>query len=173
MRDPSFPFQVVVFTQYYSITGSLNLREHRLSDYLNDKRESTIQMRDTSFARLENPAKILEKSDNSIIPKAGIILAFEPIPKGNQQGRAFLKYPKQKYEVFLALDGIEVHGNINVKGPLNLQQAIANLAESFMPITEALVSLEANPAVTFKREAVLINVQRIRFLGEVAAQAPE
>jgi hypothetical protein len=67
---------------------------------------------------------------------------------------------------------MEVHGKLNVQGPLNLRQAITNLAESFLPITEATVTLIANPNLIIKREAVLVNVQRIRFLGELTPQAP-
>ncbi len=112
MVDTVFPFQVVLFTQHYSISGGLFLREQRLSDFLNDRRDTIILMRNTSVARLEQPAKILEKTASSIIPKAGIVLAFEPPQKTTPQTR-FIKYPKQKYDVFLALDGMEVHGKLN------------------------------------------------------------
>jgi len=57
---------------------------------------------------------------------------------------------------------------LNVQGPLNLRQAITNMAESFIPITEATVTLKGNPRLILKQEAVLVNVQRIRFLGELA-----
>ena len=32
--------------------------------------------------------------------------------------------------------------------------------------------VKANPALILKREAVLVNVQRIRFLGEMEQQTP-
>ena len=62
MVDTAFPYQVVLFTQHYSITGGLFLREQRLSDFLNDRRDTSILMRNTAVARLEQPAKILEKT---------------------------------------------------------------------------------------------------------------
>ena len=172
MVDTSLPFQIVLLTQDYSISGGLFLHEQRLSDFLNDRRDSTILLRNANIARLEDPAKILEKTPFSIIPKAGIVLAFEPTQKTISQGRHFLKFPKQKYDVILAADSMEVHGKLNVQGPLNLRQAITNMAESFIPITEASVTLKANPGLILKQEAVLVNVQRIRFLGELAPQAP-
>jgi len=171
MVDTTYPYQIVVFTQDYSITGGLFLKEQRLSDFLNDKRDSTILLRNTSVARLEDPAKILDKTPFSIIPKAGIVLAFEPPQKTTPQGRQFIKYPKQKYDVILAMDSMEVHGKLNVQGPLNLRQAITNAAESFIPITEATVTFIDNPKLVLKREAVLVNVQRIRFLGELPPPA--
>jgi hypothetical protein len=172
MVDTTIPFQIVILTQHYSISGGLFLREHRLSDFLNDKRDSTIMLRNANVTRLEEPTKILEKVTFSVIPKAGVVLVFEPPQKTTPQGRQFVKYPKQKYDVFLVLDGMEVRGKLNVQGPLNLQHAITNMAESFIPITEATVTLKANPALILKREAVLVNVQRIRFLGEMEVKNP-
>jgi hypothetical protein len=172
MVDTTFPFQIIILTQDYSISGGLFLHEQRLSDFLNDKRDTTILLRNANIARLEDPARILEKTPFSIIPKVGIVLAFEPPQKTTPQGRQYIKYPKQKYDVILAVDSMEVHGKLNVQGPLNLRQAITNAAESFLPITEATVTFIDNPKLILKREAVLVNVQRIRFLGELAPQVP-
>ena len=166
------PYQIVLLTQDYSISGGLFLHEQRLSDFLNDRRDSTILLRNVDIARLEDPARIIEKTPFSVIPKAGIVLAFEPPQKTLSQTRQFLKFPKQKYDVFLAVDSMEIHGKLNVQGPLNLRQAITNMAESFIPITEATVTLKGNPRLILKQEAVLVNVQRIRFLGELASQTP-
>jgi hypothetical protein len=173
MADTTIPFQIVLLTQDYSISGGLFLREQRLSDFLNDKRDSTILLRNTIVASLEEPARTLEKTPFSIVPKSGIVLAFEPPQRTAPLVRKLMKYPKQKYDVFLALDSMQVHGKLNVQGPLDLRQAITNMAESFIPITEATVTLNANPAFSLKREAVLVNVQRIRFIGEVPQPAPD
>ena len=97
---------------------------------------------------------------------------FEPPQKAFLTGRHYIKYPKQKYDVIVAMDSMAVHGNLNVQGPLDLRQAVTNLAESFIPITEATVSLHANPALILKLDAVLLNVQRIRFIGESFPKTP-
>lgn len=174
MTEPGYLFQTVLLTQDLSITGGVFLHEQRLSDFINDKRDSTILLRNASVARLENPAMILEKTPFSIIPKSGIVLAFEPPQKLFLSGRHFIKYPKQKYDVIVAMDSMAVHGKLNVQGPLDLRQAVTNLAESFIPITEATVTLHANPGLILKLEAVLLNVQRIRFIGEsIPKVAPE
>jgi hypothetical protein len=61
---------------------------------------------------------------------------------------------------------------LNQTGPLDLRQAITNASESFLPITQASITLNVNPTFIIKREAVLVNVQRIRFLGDLEAPAP-
>jgi hypothetical protein len=172
MVDTTIPFQVVIFTQYHSISGGLFLREQRLSDFLNDRRDTTIMLRNASVARLAEPAKILERTSFSVIPKTGIVLAFEPPQKTAPPPRRFVKYPKEKYEVFLALDTLEVRGEVNVQGPLDLRHIITNVAQSFLPITQATVTIKENPAMVLKREAVLVNLQFIRFMGDMEPKSP-
>ena len=174
MVDTVFPFQVVLFTEHYSIAGGLFLHEQRLSDFLNDRRDTSLMMRSSSIAKLSDPAKVLEKTLISIIPKAGVILAFEPPQKTTPRGRQFIRYPKNKYDVFVGLEGMQVRGKLNQAGPLDLRQAVTNLSESFLPITEATVTLDINPGFVLKRDAILVNVQRIRFIGELEpAATPE
>jgi len=167
MPETTIPYQIVVFTQYHSISGGLFLRDQRLSDHLNDRRDTTLSLRNVNVARLDEPAKILERSLFSIIPKAGIVLAFEPPQKTIVPQKRFIKYPKDKYEVFIVTDGLEIRGQLNVTGPLDLRTAITNASASFLPITQATVTLKAAPALVVKRDAVLVNAQRIRFIGEV------
>lgn len=159
--------QVVVFTHDYSITGYLFLNERRFSDFLNDKRDTFIQLKDVSIARMEEPAKILEKTITSVIPKSGIVLAFEPPQPSNPVIRKLIKYPKSKYDVFVATDGLEIHGHLNQSGPLDLQEAFMNACESFIPITESTVTFKVNPAFILKQGTVLVNLKRLRLMGEL------
>jgi hypothetical protein len=170
MVDTIFPYQVVFLTHHYSISGGLFLHEQRLSDYLNDRRDTSIFLRNASVARLEEPSKILETTNSSFIPKAGIIIAFEPPQKTSPLSMRFIKYPKQKYPVFLGLDGMQVHGELNQPGPLDLRQALTDMSESFLPITQATVTMDANPGFIIKRETILVSVQHIRFLGDLEPQ---
>jgi hypothetical protein len=49
---------------------------------------------------------------------------------------------------------------------------LTDAGESFLPLTQATVAIEANPNFLLKREAVLVNTQRIRFMGELEARQP-
>ncbi len=62
------------------------------------------------------------------------------------------------------MDSMQVHGKLNVQGPLNLRQGITNMAESFSPITEAAATLNVNSALILKQEAALIAAHPICFL---------
>lgn len=166
MPETTIPFQIVLFTQHHIISGGIFLRDQRLSDHLNDRRDTTIGLRNVTVARLEEPTKVLERALFSAIPKDGVVIAFEPPQKVIAPQKRFIKYSKDKYEVFIATDGMEIRGLLNVTGPLDLRSAITNAAMEFLPITQAVVTLKAAPSLTVKRDAVLVNAHRIRFIGE-------
>jgi hypothetical protein len=172
MPETTIPFQIVIFTHQHSISGGIFLRDQRLSDFLNDRRDKNVMVRNASVARLENPAKVVEKTLFAVVPKSGIVLAFEPPQKVFTTQRRFIKYPKNKHEVFLIMDGMEARGEIHVQGPLDLLHVLTDAGESFLPLTQATVAIEANPNFLLKREAVLVNTQRIRFMGELEARQP-
>jgi len=167
MVDTSIPYQIVVFTHEHSISGGVFLRDRRLSDFLNDQRDTSIMVRNATVARLENPAKILEKTVVSFIPKTGIVLAFEPPQPIPPTSPRFIKYPKEKYEVILVMDGMEARGEIHMQGALDLVHVLAEPVLPFLPITRASVSIQANPSVLLRQEAILVNIQHIRFIGEL------
>lgn len=172
MPETSTPYQIVIFTRLHSIAGSIFLHDQRFSDFLNDRRDKNILLRNASVARLSNPARILEKTLFSAIPKAGIVLAFEPPQKTPQPQRRFIKAPKDKYDAFLLLEGMEVRGEVHVKGMLDLVRLLADTGDSFLPLTQATVTIEANPSFLLRREAVLVNTQHIRFIGEMELRSP-
>jgi hypothetical protein len=171
MAGTTIPYQIVIFTHQHSISGDIFLHDQRLSDFLNDRREKNVMLRNASVTRLENPGNVLEKTLVSIIPKSGIVLAFEPPQKVALPPR-FIKYPKERYGVFLILDGMEVRGEIHMPGSLNLLQILADSGDSFLPFTQATVAIDANPNFLLRQEAVLVNTQRIRFIGELEPKTP-
>lgn len=167
MADTLHPTKVVIFTQGHVLSGMVFLHDMRLSDFLNDRREKTLLMRDATVARLQNPAVILQRTQVSVIPKSGIVLAFESIKSIIPPARRFMRFLKEKYEVFIVQNGIEIRGEIHVQGSLDLLKIIADSGDSFLPVTQASIYIEANSGRLIQREAVMINIQRIRFIGEI------
>jgi len=171
MTGTTIPYKIVIFTHQHSIIGGIFLHDQRLSDYLNDRREKNVLLRDASVARLENPGRVLEKTQVSILPKSGIVLAFEA-PQTAPLPPRFIKYPKDKYDVFIILDGMEVQGEVHIPGPLDFMNLLADAGESFLPLTHATVTIEANPSFPLKQETVLVNTQRILAIGKLELQNP-
>jgi hypothetical protein len=172
MVDTTIPYQIVVFMQEYCITGGVYLREQRLSDYLNDKRETNIMLRNASIARLEDPAKILGTTPTGFIPKAGVLMVFEPPQPVQHTIPRFIKYPKEKYTVFFVMDGMEARGEIHMQQALDLHQVMAEPTLTFLPITQASVTIKANSKFMLNQVTILVNLLHIRFIGEIQAKSP-
>jgi hypothetical protein len=166
-------YQVVIFTYRHSITGELTLKDKRLSDHINERVDSMLLMREVSVARLENPARILHRMETAVIPKSAIVLLFEPpqqmIPPSN---RFFGYVKKEKHEVFLLMDGMEVRGILHTPANPDFRLVLVNSPDAFQPITQATIHLETNPDLTIRQEAILINTQRVRFIGKLDLNTP-
>jgi len=143
------------------------MKDQRLSDFLNDSRDTSVMLRNSTVARLENPAKIIERTNISFQPKTGIVLAFEPPQKGPPAPQRFMKYPKQQYDVFIITDGMEIRGMVHMIGALDLLHMLANPPAPFAPITKTTVTIRENPDFLLKDVTILLNIPLIRFIGEV------
>lgn len=173
MPEGSFDYQVVVFTSRHSITGELTLKDKRLSDHINERVDTMLNLRNVTVARLEQPARILHKMPIAVVPKSGIVIIFEPPQQAVPPSNRFFGYiKKDKHNVFMVLDAMEVHGIMHTQNNPDFRRLLVNSPEAFLPITQATVLLEANPSLAFRQEAILVNTQRVRFVGELEQTAP-
>ncbi len=168
MSEGSFDYQVVVFTYRHSITGVLALKDKRLSDHVNERVDTMLILRNVTVARLEDPAHPLHKMQTAVIPKSGIVVIFEPPQQAVPPSNRFFGYVKKdKHDVFIVLDGMEVHGILHTQNNPDFRRVLVNLTDAFIPITQATVRLEANPSLVIRQEAILINTQRVRYVAEM------
>ena len=167
MPDP-ISYSVVVLTARHSISGELLLFEQRLSDHMNDRRETTITLRNTRIARLTDPAKIIQQNDVAVIPKAWAVVAFEPPQKAIPPAKRFYGYVrKQTHEIFMVLEAMEVRGTLHTTSDLDLRRVITSSTEAFLPLTKAIVTLAVNDKFVIEQEAVMVNASLIRYIAKV------
>ncbi len=168
-------YQVVILTARHSISGEITLQDQRLSDFLNDRRETTMRLTNTQVARLSDPSKIIQRNPEAVIPKALISVAFEPPQKAIPPSRRLFGYVrKQQHEVFLMLEGLEIHGILHTTGELDLRRCLATVIDSFMPITRATVYLDVSDRYVIEQEAILVNTRWVRYIApkESSSVAP-
>ena len=79
--EPAVAYRVVILTSRHYVSGDLLFKNQRLSDYLNDRRESMISLRNVEVARLHEPGKILQAHPAAVVPKTWATVAFEPPQK--------------------------------------------------------------------------------------------
>ncbi len=161
-------YKVVIFTPRHSITGELNLREKRLSDHLNERVDSSLYLRNAVVTRLDEPAKILHKLANAVIPKQGILLLFELAQQAvSSTQRFFTQMENVKNDVFLLLDKMEVRGTLRTKGNMDIHRFLANQTETFLTLSQVAVVFGTGFGLVMHQPTILINSQHIRFLGLV------
>jgi hypothetical protein len=162
---------VVVFTRYHSFSGRVTLRDQRLSDMMNDRRETVMQVANAAIARLSAPSKVVNQHKVAVLGKEHVALIFEVA----EQPTASLKRPyaftlKQAFDVFLVLESLEVRGVMHTTGNfdvLELHRLVAVSGDKFMPVTDATVTL---PGMDFqKRSGVLVNVNHIHSISKYEA----
>ncbi len=167
----SVSYSVVVLTARHSITGELLFRDQRLSDFLNDRRETVISLRNAQVARLREPGKILQTHPAAVVPKAWVVAIFEPPQKGIPPAKRFYGYVrKQAHEVFLVMEGMEVRGILHTTGDLDLRRVITTSGESFLPLTKAVVTLDANERYLIEQDAIMINANLIHYIAKFEVQ---
>lgn len=163
-------YSVVILTARHSISGEMRFSELRLSDYLNDRRETAITLRNTLVARLRDPGKVIHRSEEAVIPKAWAVVAFEPPQKAIPPAKRFFGYVRrQTHQVFMVLEAMEVSGTLHTTSDLDLRRIITTTGESFLPLTKAIVKLAVNDQYIIEQEAVMVNSCLIRYISKIEA----
>lgn len=167
MVEASVVYSVVVLTTRHSITGELLFRDQRLSDFLNDRRETVISLRNVQVARLTEPGKVLQQHPAAVVPKAWVVVIFEPPQTAIPPAKRFYGYvKKQAHEVFLVMEGMEVRGTLHTTVDLDLRRILTSSGESFLPLTKATVTLDANDRYIIEQEAIMVNANLIRYIAK-------
>jgi len=173
MGDNLINYQIVIFTNRHTITGDLILKDKRLSDHINERVDTMLGLRNVTVARLENPAQPLYSMPTAVVPKSSIVLIFEPPQNAIPPSNRFFGYTKkEKHEVFLIMDSMEIRGVLHTLFNPDFRLVLVNLPDAFQPITNAVIRLEANPTLVVRQDTILFNTQRVRFIAELAINSP-
>jgi len=153
------------------MTGELLYREQRLSDFLNDRRDTVISLRNVQVARLNEPGKILQQHPAGVVPKAWVLAIFEPPQKGIPPTKRFYGYVRKvTHEVFLVMEGMEIRGTLHTTADLDLRRVLTASGESFLPLTKAVVTLDANERYIIEQDAIMVNTGLIRYIAKVQVE---
>jgi hypothetical protein len=169
--------RVVILTPYHSIDGEMQYTEKRLSDHLNARQQTAIDVRNASIARLKEPNRILQRHSLAVIPKEWIVIAFEPqVEPVRGTGRLYAFVKKVPIDVFIALEAMEVRGTYHSSVGVDLHRLLTDPPDPFFPVTKPSITLYENERLLLKPEAILLNVRHIHYFAKVEVkpeQKPE
>ena len=163
-------YNVVLLTTLHSITGNLVLQDQRLSDLLNDHRESAIRLRKARVSRLGELESLVVEHAIAVIPKDEIAIAFESAPRVTPRAKRLYSYVRrQQHEIFAVLGALEVRGIMHTLGsidPLDLHELITIQKERFMPVTQARITFASGERRILEQNAIILNLQRIQYMAK-------
>lgn len=173
MSEERVRYTIVLLTARHSIAGELLFRGQRLSDFLNDRRETVVSLLDATIARLDEPSKVLQKQPAAVVPKSWVEIAFEPPQSAIPPAHRFFGYVKKEaQEVFLLMEGLEIRGTLHTPSDLDLRRIITPVEHGFLPITKAIVTLTANHKYVIEQDAIMVNSARIKYIGKAGPRIP-
>ncbi len=162
---PPVLYKVVLLTSRHSISGQVELGQQRLSDMLNDRRESLVFVHGATIARLANPGKPCGKYSLTAIPKSAVVLAFDLEPQAIPADKRFYSYiQKKRHPVFMIADHLEVLGTAHSAGALDLHSFNPTGETTFIPLTDAIVTFEDGP-YRIQQPAVLVNLRHVQSIS--------
>ncbi len=165
-------YDIVILTSNHSFSGKVSLRDQRLSDFLNNRHDAFFALTKVSVARLNDPGNVLEQDAQAVITKNDVLIAFEPPQKAIPAANRFFGYVrKERTDVFIAVEGMEIRGILHTNGPLELERFLALSSDLFVPVTNARVTLQANTRYVIEQAAIMVNVRQIRYLAKVEVAA--
>lgn len=172
MADELASYSIVILTARHSITGDLLYRGQRLSDFMNDRRETVISLRNAQVAHLSDPGKIIQQHPAAVVPKAWVAIVFEPPQKAIPPAKRLYGYVKKlEHEVYVILDGMDLRGTLHTTSDLDLRRILTgSTAESYLPVTKAVVTLFANDRYVIEQEAIMVNSSLICYIAKVESK---
>ena len=157
--------KVVLLLSDHSVAGEVNLKDWRLSDLMNETRDSVVVLRNATLARLNDPSKVLSRDSSTVLPKTKIVIAFELNSAAAGTKRLYGYQKKRKYPVVMTTESMEVRGFLHATSEIDLRVLAGGQSDRFVPVTNAVVTLCENDQSVIEQDVVLVSVHHIEYFS--------
>ncbi len=159
-------YDIVVITSQHAFSGKLAFGDVRLSEFLNDRRETVLVLKDVTISQMDKPSQVLAHHAESVIPKHLATLVFEQQAKTVRSEKRFYSYvQKLEYPVYIVVDGIEMTGHVHTTGKLDLKRIVSMPEQLFLPVTLPLLTFRFGMQYALKPNTVMVNTARIQYIA--------
>ena len=161
--------RITVVTPLHFITGEAQAGEQRLSDFLGNLLLSTLKLTDVTVARLSEPKETIASHHEAMILGRDIICGFELEPRPSRAGGgSFVQ--KHAHSLFLASFPVEIEGRVHALSAtdLDMKSMLTTLADRFLPVTDATVTICTASRYSLRLPAVMVNARRLSYMARIA-----
>ena len=156
------------FTHSYRISGSLNVRQKKLADQLNDQNTAFLVLENVYLSCIEHPAEIATSHPVSTLRKSNIVAIIaasrdDGLPREHTYGSYF---GSQLTQVFITVPHFEIKGHLRIAGRWDVRTVLTTGTDDFITILDGQMRSADHPATTFTGGAILVNKARIEAICE-------
>jgi hypothetical protein len=146
------------FTNQCLISGKIRTGGRRLTDILNDARDSALELSDVQVVRIVNPKDVIAAHSGAILEKKGIVFALIREEGADVPQSSFYKHVEtMEWDVFLTVPSFELSGRLHVRGTGDLRRMLFDRPGEFIPLTRAKAVFTLYPEVSFDGEVIVVN----------------
>lgn len=124
---------VTLYTDSYVVHGSVETRQRRLSDLLNDAEDGVLVLDEVTFEEYGSRSGP-DRAAYAQVNVAAVLFAvsderLEPTPE--------MRLPKVPQQALVSVPPFRVRGHIHLHASETLRQALTELHQRFVPVTDA------------------------------------
>jgi len=155
-------------THSHRISGSINVRQKKLADQLNDQSTSLLHLEEIYISSIGRPGDIMTSHSSSTLRKQNIVaVVVSHQDDGLQREHTYGSYfGAHLHKVFLTVAQFEVEGYLRLSGRFDLRTVLTSDARGFIPIIDGSIKASVYPDTIFTGGAILINQAYIGALCE-------
>lgn len=168
---------MTLYTEQFVVRGTIQTRQHRVTDILNDAEQRFLVLEEVSMEELGS-RELPTRAEYAQVNLASILFAVSLQAIEPMRG---LRTPKVSERALVSIPPFRVIGNVHLLSERSLRDSLAELQAQFVPVTDAVFWSErlgearksaAMVAVNQARAQILAPFREINSSAELAGSAP-
>jgi len=154
------------YTYDHVIRGYIDTPQERLSDFLNLKNDTFVLIHEAQINRLLGKGKTSPiLMTEARMEKHSILFAY-PVEKDMTSKSIYRRATRLVYTVAVILPNFELIGTIHLTERFDVRRLLLSRPDDFIPLTDATAVYSLYPAISFWRNAIVFNKNRMILVGE-------
>jgi hypothetical protein len=160
--------EIEVFTDTHVITGRVRTAQGRLSDTLNYELPHVLVLTETTSKPLEKAEEPGVAGGFVHINTMSIAFAVphgpEPALEERRQFSSFEYVEKERHKAVVRVPPFSFEGYLHLPRGNDVERSLWQLTPSFVPLTDAKVTLKDQGEVTWQRDVVILNRRKAQIM---------
>ena len=159
--------EIELFTVDHAIRGFIETGGERLSDVMNNQKQSSVLLSDAYMIRLFNAGSAAKtRLVEANVDKSQILFA-RPVQADLTHKSLYRRAARQLYQAAFNLPSFEIRGVIHLTGKFDIARVLIERPEDFIPITNCRATYMFNPRLEIAANIFVINKHRVTMIAEI------